>query len=353
MSRNNSSGGSAVIAVIILILALGLLYQCQGAKYGLPVIPMGGATSSSAISSSTTADIDDSEAASAAASVESSAPGGFTYLPATDLMPWSWSSSTIPLPWSATSNADPGYKATTVADNWSPDMCFPLEGLAYANSQFYRPGGDGYVTAEGMASKATYDALHAKAYSDPKQSGWITAANTLRGSSCDPTNYQYPWRDNFCEKRSGDNALCHGAKGHQGQDIRPETCHRSVHWAIAPEDVVIKDVASYTLTVRGTKAPYRIYRYLHMNPEYIARWQPLEGTTTVVAAGRKLGRVGDFGPKGASYTSVHLHFEIRLSVAEPVNGTLRPVNTFVPPYSALVAAYQRKLAGNACPVTAW
>ncbi|ESQ91702.1 hypothetical protein ABAC460_05020 [Asticcacaulis sp. AC460] len=352
MSRNRGSGGGAVIAVILLILLAGVLYQCNGAKYGLPVIPMGSASSSSA-ASPVAGEPAASETASVAASAESSAPGGFTYLPATDLAPWSWTSSTVPLPWAAASNTDPGYRANVNVDNWSPAMCFPLEGKAYANSQVYRPGGEGWATPEALASKAQYDAWYNKAYSNPKQSGWLTAYNNLRGTSCDPSNYQYPWRDNFCEKRSGDNSLCHSAKGHQGQDIRPETCQKSLHWAVAAEDSVIKDVGSYTLTLRAVNPPYRIYRYLHMDPDFIAHWQPLEGTTTVVKAGRRLGRVGDFGPGGTSYTTVHLHFEIRLSVAEQVNGTLRPLNTFVPPYNALVASYERKLAGNGCESAAW
>ena len=53
------------------------------------------------------------------------------------------------------------------------------------------------------------------------------------------------------------------------------------------------------------------------------------------------------------YTTVHLHFEIRLDVAETIDGQLRPKNTFVSPYQALVASYQRKMAGSGCTTSNW
>lgn len=353
MSRSNSNGGGVVAIILVVLVLLAILYQCKGADYGLPVLPVDGDTSSSAEADSASSKAEDSSASMEASSESPMAPGGFTYLPATDLMPWTWSNWTIPLPWSTATNTDPGYKANINAANWSPNLCFPLEDDGYANSQVFRPGGTGFVTPEAMVSKATHDALKAKAYSNPKQSGWVTAANTLHGNQCDASNYQYPWRDNFCEKRDPDNAMCHGGKGHQGQDIRPQTCKDSFYWAIAPEDVVIKDVGSYSLTLRGVNSPYRIYRYLHMDPAFIAHWTPLKATTTVVKAGRRLGKVGSFGVGGVSNTTTHLHFEIRLSAAETIDGTLRPATTWVPPYSALVESYKRKLAGNGCPVTAW
>src|SRR5262245_26367330 len=37
-------------------------------------------------------------------------------------------------------------------------------------------------------------------------------------------NYSYPWRDNFCERRSFSVGQCPAGIGHQGEDIRPTPC---------------------------------------------------------------------------------------------------------------------------------
>ena len=37
-------------------------------------------------------------------------------------------------------------------------------------------------------------------------------------------NYDYPWRDNFCERRAFDVGQCPAGAGHQGEDIRPPKC---------------------------------------------------------------------------------------------------------------------------------
>ena len=37
-------------------------------------------------------------------------------------------------------------------------------------------------------------------------------------------NYEYPWRDNFCETRDFSVGRCPAGWGHQGQDIRPSFC---------------------------------------------------------------------------------------------------------------------------------
>ncbi len=327
MAQNSNSGGSGPIIAIVLILILAVLYQCNGAKYGLPVLPLGVATASSSSSSSTgstgavpTPDLDTSAAASDSVSADASsdsAPGGFTFLPATDLIPGSWTSDGSTPAWTSYSN---------LAD-WSPGMCFPLDEVGYANSQVYDPGGDHYPNAAHPS-----------------------------GSACAASNYSYPWRDNFCEYRgvstSTKNILCHSGYGHQGQDIRPATCAASVHWAVAPEAARIKDIGSYTLTLRATTPPYRVYRYLHMNPEFRTHWHI--GDT--VQAGEKVGRVANFGLVDGvikPYTTIHLHFEMRLDVAETIDGVVRPANTFVPPYTALVAAYQRKMAGSGCTTSEW
>ena len=88
------------------------------------------------------------------------------------------------------------------------------------------------------------------------------------GSQCDVANYSYPWRDNFCEKRSWDTSICPSAKGHQGQDIRPATCKKGIHWAVAAEAGQITNIGSYTVTLTADSGIR--YRYLHMKMDALA-----------------------------------------------------------------------------------
>lgn len=193
---------------------------------------------------------------------------------------------------------------------WSPDMCFPLEEAGYPNSQVYGPGG-------GMGPKD-------------------------KPSQCDPLNYSLPWRDNFCESRGYASPTCANGKGHQGQDIRPATCHKAVHWAVAAEDGIVTDIGSYTVTLVGAAPPHRTYRYLHMKMTSLA---VAEGAT--VAKGQRLGKVSnDFG---GTPTTIHMHFELRAGVAgTTTDGKPVVLHTFLPPYLSLVKAYERKLGGATC-----
>ena len=200
-----------------------------------------------------------------------------------------------------------GYLDRTV---WSPNMCWPLQDAAFANSQVYGHGG-------GMGPAGT--------------------------SQCDTINYALPWHDTFCEARSRDNPLCAGGgTGHQGQDIRPATCKKNLHWAVAAEKGVITDIGSYTVTLTASALPHRTYRYLHMQMAALA---VKEGDTVV--AGQKLGKVAnDFG---GTPTTIHLHFEMRAGVAGlTTDGKPVVLHTFLPPYMSLAEAYQRKLNGTAC-----
>lgn len=215
----------------------------------------------------------------------------FDHHPAGDLIPKSGS----------------GYLDRTV---WSPDMCFPFEEAAYANSQVYGPGG-------GMGPPA-------------------------KPSQCDASNYSLPWRDNFCESRGYASPLCANGKGHQGQDIRPATCKKSIHWVVAAEDGVITDIGTYTVTLTASAAPHRVYRYLHMRMPELA---VAEGA--VVSRGDRLGKASnDFG---GTPTTIHMHFELRAGVSgTSTDGKAVMVHTFLPPYLSLVKAYERKLAGGVC-----
>ncbi len=215
------------------------------------------------------------------------------------------------------SGSGQGYTDTS---NWAPGICFPIAQTPdYADSQVYSPGGDHYP-------------------------------NTTHptGSQCDASNYAYPWRDNFCETRpQWNNPMCSAGTGHQGQDIRPTTCKANMYWAVAAEDGVITQVGSYTVALTGNDSPHRIFRYLHMQ---VASLKVKLGDH--VARGQKLGLVSDnFGTLNGvqQHTTVHLHFEVRVAQAETApDGTKLAANAFVPPYTALVDAYQRKLAGD-CP----
>jgi murein DD-endopeptidase MepM/ murein hydrolase activator NlpD len=154
------------------------------------------------------------------------------------------------------------------------------------------------------------------------------------GGQCDAENYSYPWRDNFCEKRNWDTPICSSAKGHQGQDIRPATCKKGIHWAVAAEAGQITSIGSYTLTL--TAASGIRYRYLHLKMDALA-----VALGDTVTRGQRIGLVSnDFG---GSPTTIHLHFEIKTTVLLP-NGTSQI--HFAPPYTSLVDSYKRLLKGT-------
>ena len=217
---------------------------------------------------------------------------GFTYYGPGDLAPGSGS----------------GVTDRTV---YSPDIRFPVgTHPAYLNSQVWGVGG-----ANG-----------------PGGDGW-----------CDARNYQMPWRDNFCETRSGadrDTLNCPSRAVHQGQDIRAgdsalcnamrgkSASDRTDIPVVAVEDGYISYVGSYTVNVRAAD---RIYRYMHMN---MARLQVEEGDT--VSKGQTIGYLSnDFG---GTATTMHLHMEFKQNI-DGVGWT------WVSPYMSLVRAYERREGG--------
>lgn len=181
--------------------------------------------------------------------------------------------------------------------NYYPDLRFPLERApAFLNSQVYRWGG-------GLGPS---------------------------GDQCDTRNYNYPWGDTFCEKRSRGNVFCSTGKGHQGVDIRPATCKRNIHWAVAAADGVISNIGTYSVTLQTPSGT--VFRYLHL---YMADLAVSE--FQAVKKGEKIGKVSsDFG---GTPTTIHLHFEMKDFVV--VQGQRK--NTFLPPYVTLKAAYERLL----------
>jgi murein DD-endopeptidase MepM/ murein hydrolase activator NlpD len=208
---------------------------------------------------------------------------GFTFSPAGKLSPSK----------SGTGRAGDNYL-------YAPGIRFPIESApAYINSQVYGIGG----------------------YLGPK------------GSLCDQKNYEYPWQDNYCEKRGWSMPLCHGGKGHQGVDIRTATCEKKKYYAVAVEEGVITYIGKYTVKLRGTSG--RTYRYLHLDKK-----------TLEVRKGQKMKRGERIGlvsnNMGKTATSIHLHFDMK----QTIKVGNRSKSVFVPPYSSLVDAYKRLLQGN-------
>lgn len=186
---------------------------------------------------------------------------------------------------------------------YAPNIRFPLEKApAYINSQVYGIGG-----------------LH----------------GAKGNGQCDARNYQYPWKDNYCEKRSWSMPLCPGGKGHQGVDIRPASCKKDQHWAVAVEDGVITAIGSYTVYLRG-KSTGTTYRYLHLNASRL-----LVRSGQSIKRGQRIGVVSNNMGKGK--TTIHLHFDMKQTL-RLANG--RSVKVYVPPYSSLVDAYKRLLDGR-------
>jgi murein DD-endopeptidase MepM/ murein hydrolase activator NlpD len=176
-----------------------------------------------------------------------------------------------------------------------PDIRFPLEKApAYLNSQVYRPGG--------------------------KLWGG--------GEQCDKMNYSYPWRDNFCESRKWEVQYCPDGTGHQGQDIRPSTCDKDIHWAVAADRGVVAQVGRFSVTLQAPNGV--IYRYMHLNMGQLA-----VRAGDRVLKGDKIGKVSNYF--GSTPTTIHLHFDVKGVVA---TGSGKDVS-YLPPYASLVAAYKR------------
>jgi len=214
----------------------------------------------------------------------------FSYLPVGQLLP----------------SSGPGFVDGTI---YRPDITFPTEGPVFLNSQVYRYGG-------GLGS-----------------------VNGMNGAQCDARNYDYPWQDTFCEKRDRNQPLCPGG-GHEGLDIRPHTCAKNVHWAVAVENARVIDVRRHWVTLQTPDGT--IYNYLHLNMSALA---VAEGD--MVTKGQRIGRISNdfFKSDGTSVpTTTHLHFEMYENyVASPEQ---QPLFTKVNPYLTLVAAYDRKLRGE-------
>ena len=183
---------------------------------------------------------------------------------------------------------------------FAPGMRFPVDQpKAFANSQVYGHGG----------------------------------ASGPGGGQCDSANYAYPWHDNFCEARGYKTPMCPSGNGHQGQDIRPGSCVKARYLAVAAEAGKITQIATYTVYLTADDG--RVFRYLHLQMDQLK-----VRVGDRVERGQPIGYVSN--NFGKTPTTIHLHFEVK----EPVTRKGKSLFTFVPPYTSLVDAYQRLLAGT-------
>lgn len=157
--------------------------------------------------------------------------------------------------------------------------------------------------------------------------------------------FGYPWRDNFCERRSFPVGQCPAGAGHQGQDIRPAACSpqpcRPQDQIVAVRDGMIlrspHQEAAYLFV--NTATEHIRFRYLHMSPQKMNADGLLSGR--VVREGEVIGEISNFSRR-ENGTSYHLHFDIQVPT--------RDGWVFVNPYMTLVAAYERLIGGRGTEV---
>jgi hypothetical protein len=233
-------------------------------------------------------------------------------------------------------------------DNGSKDrtvyaaMRFPIAQVpAFANSQEFLSWGHCYGTGQDPVPKDKGDLYHCKV--NDKQ---------LRYFEGDSENFNYPWRDNFCEMRDWLVGQCPHGHGHQGQDIRPPICkpHPKNSSRCAPyqhDTVAVRD--AYVLRSKGQEAAFLVvnapnehirFRYLHMSPKRM----DADGliTNRKVTEGEKIGKVGNY-LEVENGTTYHLHFDVQVPTKDGW--------VWVSPYMTLVAAYERVIGAKGKEVT--
>ena len=157
----------------------------------------------------------------------------------------------------------------------------------------------------------------------------------------------YPWRDNFCERRSFYVDQCPGGMGHQGQDIRAGDCSQtstgddrcaSTHNDVvaARDGIIMRDPGQEAVyLIVDTATEHLRLRYLHMRPKLLDANGVLSGRR--VKAGEVIGQIGNYSGH-ENGTSYHLHFDIQVPT--------RAGWVFVSPYMTLVAAYERLIGAR-------
>ncbi|MBV9259903.1 MAG: M23 family peptidase [Pseudolabrys sp.] len=218
---------------------------------------------------------------------------------------------------------------------------FPMEAPAYIKSQSFLHWGDCYRT--GHVGRLTHDApYHCKVNDKP-----------LVFNESNPENFNYPWRDNFCEMRDFLVGQCPGGYGHQGQDMRPSNCvidndggDRCLpyqHTILAVHDGLMwRTPGNLGAYVAWNTADEHVrFRYLHMNPKMMDDDGLVTGRP--VKEGEVLGKVATWGDY-ESGTSYHLHFN--LQVFTKVGWV------WVNNYMTLVASYENLIGGRGTEIKA-
>jgi hypothetical protein len=224
----------------------------------------------------------------------------------------------------------------------SPTFSYYGPGRIYPGSGFHSAGGRVDYTVFAPIRFPLADApayANSQIYRDrarPKSSVREAAAST---------DYAYPWRDNFCERRGFAVGQCFAGIGHQGQDIRPAPCPAPLgndrcdpaHNVAAVRDGAVmrspKQEAVYV--VINTANEHVRFRYLHMDPRRMDEDNLLSGRD--VREGEMIGQVSNYSQK-ENGTSYHLHFDVQVPT--------RTGWVFVNPYMTLVIAYERLIGGR-------
>jgi hypothetical protein len=216
-------------------------------------------------------------------------------------------------------------------------MGFPIaKAPAYVKSQSFMPWGDCYHTAH-VGRIGRKGAKYNCKLNDKE----------LVFDESSPENFNYPWRDNFCELRDFLVGQCPGGYGHQGEDIRPgncvlfnaeaDRCEPYQHDVAAVATGLIRrmpDSLGLYIVVNDANNHVR-FRYLHMNPKILDADGLLNGKH--VTEGDILGKVATWGDS-ENGTSYHIHFNIQVFT--------RVGWVWVNPYMTLVAAYERLIGGR-------
>lgn len=217
------------------------------------------------------------------------------------------------------------------------EMRFPIANApAYVKSQSFMPWGDCYRSGHtGRLGR--------------KDSPYTCKVNgiPLTFNESAAVNFNYPWRDNFCELRDFHVGQCPGGYGHQGEDIKPGNCVMNnegsdrclpyQHTIAAVRDGLIwrlpGNLAAYL--VINTPNEFVRFRYLHMNPKYMDEDGLVSGRQ--VSQGEIIGKVATWGDfeNGTSY---HLHFNMQVMT--------KVGWVWVNPYMSLVLAYEKMIGGR-------
>lgn len=226
-----------------------------------------------------------------------------------------------------------GYQDFTVYSQ----IRFPIEKApAFANSQSFMNWGDCNLTGRVSFAPTKGDSYRCKRNDKP-----LVFDESAR------ENYSYPWQDNFCETRDFQVGQCANGMGHQGQDIRPSSCHLRNDGAdrcipdlfatVAVRDGVLvrtaKQQAAFLLV--NARNEHIRFRYMHMNPARMDADGVVHGRR--VTEGEKIGVVSNFQDRPGGTTS-HLHFDIQVFTRD---GWL-----WVNPYVTLISSYERLIGGR-------